>query len=60
MSTYTFTHTNDVTPITVTVTYDDTKDPSFDAVLGVIIQFLEGVSFSHSVIGKYINHELAA
>jgi hypothetical protein len=44
----------------VTVSFDSSEDPSLDHLIGVFVQFLEGVSFSRGSIKKYINHEFTA
>jgi hypothetical protein len=43
--------------VEVTVTFDDSEDPTLGRVVGAFVQFLEGVSFSHETVKKFIDHE---
>jgi hypothetical protein len=61
MSIYTFSHKrgpgDPPDHVEVTVSFDDETDATLDHVISAFVQFLEGCSFSHASVRKFIDHE---
>lgn len=57
MSKYQFIFVGD-SGLRITVEHDDSADPKLDHVIAAFVHFLEGVSFTHASVAKFIDHEL--